>query len=148
VFNSTTKVFDMTTPSGGSDISCRVYQTGTTALTTSWVSCAFAAENFDTDTMHDNATNNTRITFTTAGKYCVGGVVAVTNNAVVGARIRLNGSTVLARQVQGNSAQGEGASVSTIYDFAANDYVELQGNAATLNSTGNDQTNFWAYKIG
>lgn len=134
--------------SGGStDISCRVYQTGTTTLQTTWTVVAFAAEHFDTDTMHDNSTNNSRITIKTAGKYCIGGVVGVPNNSSAGARIRLNGSTILAAQMQGNSAQGERASVSTIYDLAVNDYLELQGNANNQATTGDAETNFWAYKI-
>lgn len=133
-----------------SDKSVRVYQTSTTSLgpTPTWVSIAFGAEHFDTDTMHDNATNNTRITITTAGKYAVGGTVATDASTSIGARIRLNGTTILARQVQGNSNEGEGASLSTIYSFTDSDYIELQGiTPGAQSTTGNTQTNFWAYKI-
>lgn len=133
---------------GSTFIGCRVYQTGATALTTSWVSCAFAAEDFDTNTMHDNSTNNTRITIAVSGKYVIGGVVSVTSNTIVGARIRLNGSTILGRQVQGNSAQTEGACVTAIYDLVAGDYIELQGLASSLSTTGDTNTNFWAYLVG
>jgi hypothetical protein len=129
------------------DYSCRVYQTGATALTTSWVACAFGAENFDTDTMHDNSTNNTRITFTTAGKYLVGGTLNVNSNGVTGVRIRLGGTTVLAQSKQGNGGSPEGVSVSTIYAFTAGQYVELEGYASTVNSSGDAQTNFWAYRL-
>lgn len=130
------------------DISCRVYQTGVTGLTSSWVACAFAAENFDTDTMHDNVTNNTRITFTTAGKYCVGGGIGVTASTVCGARIRVDGTTVIASQRQGNSGNPEGVNISTIFDFTAGQYVELQGyTTGASNTTGDLLTNFWAYKI-
>lgn len=144
--SSTTATWQ-TPASAPADYRVRVYQTGVTALTTSWVSCAFAAENFDTDSMHDNVTNNTRITFPHAGTYVIGGVVATAANTVLGARIRLDGSTVLAAQVQGNSSAGERASVSTIYTVTAGQYVELQGYASTQNSTGDTETNFWAYKI-
>ncbi len=130
-----------------SDYRVRAYQTGVTALTTSWVSCAFAAENFDTDTMHDNVTNNTRITFTHAGTYVVGGTVGTVANTVLGGRIRVDGTTVIAAEVQGNSGAGERVSLSTIYTFTAGQYVELQGYASTQNSTGDAETNFWAYKI-
>lgn len=129
------------------DYSARVYQTAVTSLTTSWVTIPFAAENFDTDTMHDNATNNSRITFTTAGKYQVGCQVSVTNNSIVGARIRVDGSTVIARQVQGNSAAVEGANATTIYEFTAGQYVECQGYASTQNSTGDADTHMWASLI-
>jgi len=132
---------------GVPDMRCRVYQTGATALTTSWVSCAFAAENFDTDTMHDNATNNTRITFTTAGTYAIGGCIKIPNNTVAGARIRIDGTTVITSQAQGNGGFGEAVSTSTIYTFTAGQYVELQGYAATQSSSGDAETNFWAYRI-
>jgi len=128
--------------------SVRVYQTASTSVTTSWDALSFGAENFDTDTMHDNATNNSRITFTTAGKYQVGGGWRGNTNNVVGVRIRLNGSTILATQKQGNSGNPEHVNVSTIYQFAAGDYVELQGySGTTMNSTGDADCTFWAYKI-
>lgn len=133
---------------GGSDISCRVYQTGATSITASWNSIAFAAENFDTDTMHDNATNNTRITFTTAGKYCIGGQWKGATNAVTGIRIRLNGTTIIAAHTDGNSGDPEYNDVTTIYNFSAADYIELQGySGSTQNSSGDAETNFWAFKI-
>lgn len=132
---------------GGTDYSCRIYQTGATSLTTSWVSIAFGAENFDTDTMHDNVTNNTRITFTHAGKYCVGASIRIAGNTVAGARIRLNGSTILATQKQGNSGDPEHVCVSTIYSFSAADYIEIQGYASTINTSGDSETSAWAFNI-
>lgn len=130
------------------DISCRVYQTGVTGLTSSWVACAFAAENFDTDTMHDNVTNNTRITFKTAGKYLVGGNVGVTASAVAGARIRVDGTTVIASNRQGNGGNPEGVSVQTIYEFTAGQYIEIQGYAgSSQNTTGDATTNAYAFKL-
>lgn len=93
------------------EYSVQAYATGTTSLTANtYVTVAYAAENWDTDTMHDNVTNNSRITFTTAGKYVVIANSATTSPVVFGNRIRLNGSTILGRQMQGNSNQGEGTS--------------------------------------
>lgn len=71
----------------------------------SFVTVDLQVEGFDTDTMHDNSTNPSRITFTTAGKYCVVANAATADQIVFGIRIRLNGTTILARQVQGNSNQ-------------------------------------------
>lgn len=128
---------------------CRVKQTGTTSVTSSWVALAFAGEDFDTDTMHDTVTNNTRITVKTAGKYMVGGSWQGATNNVVGARVKINGTTVLASQKQGNSGGPENASISTIYDCAVNDYFELEAySGTTQNSSGDANSNFWAYKIG
>ena len=132
------------------DKSCRVYQTAATTLSTSFTSLAMGAEDFDTDAMHDNSTNNTRITIKTAGKYLIGGAVQTGSNTALGVRIFLNGTTQLVRIFQGNSGVTEGASLSTIYDFALNDFVELQ--AATGTSIGavtsaDSNTQFWAVKV-
>lgn len=140
------------TPAGGAatDISCRLFQSSVTAISSAWVPVAFTQESFDTDTMHTNAAA-TRITFTTAGKYSIGGVVGTSPNTIVGARIKLNGaaSSILTAQVQGNSAAGERANVATIASVQAADYVELEGyTSAAQNTTGDAETNFWAHKIG
>jgi len=132
------------------DISCRVYQTTTTSLSTTFATLAFGAENFDTDTMHDNSTNNSRITIKTAGKFSVGGQASTAANAALGVRILLNGTTVISRVFQGNSGVTEGANVSTIYDFALNDYIELQAALGSgTGTTSGDGTlqNFWAVKL-
>ena len=137
-------------PATVTNISCRVYQTTTTTLTSTFTTLAFGAENFDTDTMHDNSTNNSRITIKTAGKYIVGGQITQPANNILGVRILLNGTTVISRVFQGNSSSTEGANVSTIYDFALNDYIELQGACgAGSTTTSGDGTlqNFWANKL-
>lgn len=140
------------TPAGGaSDISCRVYQSAGTSVGTSLGAIPFNSESFDTNTMHDNATNNTRITFTTAGKYSVSGTVNTDANAASWAGIRLNGSTYLATNGAGNAGAttANGTNVETIYDFAAADYVELMGAFGTTQNTksGISGTHFSAYKI-
>ena len=131
------------------DISCRVYAGTATNLSTTFASIAFNTENFDTDTMHDNSTNNSRITIKTAGKYQVGGQVNTAANQALGLRLFVNGGSVIGRIFQGNSASTEGANINTIYDFALNDYIELQAalGASTGTTTTDQQTNFWAYKI-
>jgi hypothetical protein len=131
------------------DISCRVYAGTATSLSTTFASIAFNTENFDTDTMHDNATNNSRITIKTAGKYLVGGQANTTANQAFGLRLLVNGGSLIGRIFQGNSGATEGANISTIYSFAVNDYIELQAatGASTGTTTTDQMTNFWAYKI-
>lgn len=131
------------------DISCRVYAGTATNLSTTFASIAFNTENFDTDTMHDNATNNSRITIKTAGKYHVGGQANTTANQAFGLRLLVNGGSLIGRIFQGNSGVTEGANISTIYNFAVNDYIELQAatGASTGTTTTDQMTNFWAYKI-
>lgn len=129
-------------------VGCLTQQTAVTALTTSWVACAFHTDIFDTNTMHDNVTNNTRITIPTTGYYNIGGSVGVAANTICGARIRIDGTTVVDSQMQGNSGAGERASVSSLLYLTTSQYVELQGYASTQNSTGDSATRFWAYKVG
>ena len=134
---------------GSSDISCRVYAGGATSLSTTFASIAFNTENFDTDTMHDNSTNNSRITIKTAGKYSIGGQINIAANLALGVRLLLNGGSVIGRIFQGNSGVTEGANIDTIYDFAVNDYIELQGavGSGTASTSTDQQTNFWAVKL-
>jgi hypothetical protein len=131
-----------------SDIGCRVYQTATNTVTTAWVTLTFGAENFDTDTMHSNDTNPERITITTAGKYIIGGSMSIAQNSVVGLRVRVDGTTVLASHKQGNGGSVESVSVTTLYDLTAGQYLELQGySSAEFASSGDGNTSFWAKKI-
>jgi hypothetical protein len=129
---------------------CRVKQSSSTSLTQNvGTVIAFQAEDFDTDTMHDNSTNNSRITIKTAGKYLVGASVQVNANSTIGARLRLNGSTFIGSTIVGNAGNPSAASVATIYDFAVNDYIEVLGltfNASTSTS-GDGDTSAFAIKV-
>jgi hypothetical protein len=116
---------------------------------------AFNSERFDTDAIHDTVTNNSRLTAKTAGKYMITGHMEMDANAT-GVRtmhIMLNGTTVVAMQtgpgLSGNTAQ---MSVSTIYELAVNDYVELRvyqtsGGALNVTSTGNRAAEFAMARI-
>lgn len=92
---------------------------------------AFNTERYDTDTIHDTATNNSRLTCKTAGTYSIGGNVSW-EAAAAGTyrlcRIRLNGSTIIASSVSAPSAfaaVSTDLNVTVDYALAVNDYVEL-----------------------
>lgn len=112
---------------------CKAVRTTAQSVNTATITAiAFtAADEFDTDSMHDTVTNNTRITVNTVGLYIVTGCINLTPNATGAYRtamIRKNGSTELAYQNMG-SGPGTGQTrinVTTI-DFAsaATDYYEL-----------------------
>jgi hypothetical protein len=90
---------------------------------------AFNQERYDTDAIHDNATNNTRLTCKTAGIYIISGHVAFAANAT-GQRaisIRLGGVDYIATQNNHgpNGADTLTMSVTTQYELAVGDYVEL-----------------------
>jgi hypothetical protein len=91
----------------------------------------FTAENYDTDSMHDNASNNTRITIPTIAGVTTGlwsfsacGYTDVTTGRC-DVQIRLNGSTVLAMSLQPASASGvSGYEVAGASVFSATNYIE------------------------
>lgn len=89
----------------------------------------FDTERYDSDAMHDGA-NPTRITINKAGRYLVGGSANFDANAV-GTRfcgIRLNGGSfiaVITVPAVVSALTGTAQSISTVWSFAAGDYVEL-----------------------
>ncbi|KKL47479.1 hypothetical protein LCGC14_2335110, partial [marine sediment metagenome] len=98
----------------------------------------FDEDIFDTDTMHDTVTNNSRLTATTAGKYQITGNVNWVSNGV-GIRqvwFLLNGTTIIALiRDSGHGATTVGQVLTTLYSLAATDYVELfvhQTSTATI----------------
>lgn len=106
---------------------------------------AAGGENFDTDAMHSTVTNNSRVTFQTAGRYEVGVAVLWASNAT-GRRavdLRVNGTTTYNLDgrmtvTTGNSMAVTGSRLLTV---AAGDYVEcmtLQSSGGSLNCTLNE----------
>lgn len=141
---------------------CRVFHNAAQAVTaTVETSLAFNSERYDTDTMHDTVTNNSRITIKTAGLYLITATVqfaADTDYIYSYALIRWNGGTQLAYQGIGTlstSAITPLICVSTVYKFAVNDYVEVRvgqnntsGNANNVLASGNGSPEFTANWIG
>ena len=128
-------------------VGCSVTRTNvSTAITANTAfAVAFTTENFDTDTFHDNATNNTRITIPTGkgGKYLISGFV---NNALGSPgsysfmSLYKNGSQLTAmgnREGQVVRGNGEGNLTFTeVVTLSAADYLEMyyqQGNTETVN---------------
>jgi hypothetical protein len=97
---------------------------------------AWDAEDFDTDVMHDNSTNNTRLVCTLAGKYRVYCSLAFAPGAV-GERavvFKVNNSTYVGgQQVTANATTADHTVVSatTTCDLAVGDYVECLGQQIT-----------------
>lgn len=112
------------------DISARVFNSSTQSIADDTVTAlTFNSERWDTDTIHDTVTNNTRLTATTAGKYLITGHVRMAANST-GFRelsIILNGTTNLARTSQNAVASPNitGLAVATHFELSSNDFVEL-----------------------
>lgn len=88
------------------------------------------AETADNDAIHDNATNNSRLTCKTAGLYVISAQIGL-SSPTSGHQftIRKNGSAAdvdrLAYSSNANSTWWENTTATCIADLAVNDYVEL-----------------------
>ena len=123
------------------DIGCRVFHSADQSIANSTVVyLAFDSERYDTDTMHDTAVNNSRITFTTAGKYHVFANIRFASNAVGRRQVLLelnrSGVYVAAEYLDASVNTITVIGVGGVYNFAANDYIEVavvQGSGGALN---------------
>ncbi len=90
---------------------------------------ALNSEDFDTDSIHDNAVNNSRLTCNTAGVYIITTQIQW-ETAAAGRRwlfLRLNGITNLGRsQVSPVASLETTQELATIARLAVTDYVEMQ----------------------
>lgn len=96
------------------------------------------------DGMHSAVTNNTRMTCTTPGKYRLNATILFAPNATGFRQVsfRVNGTTYIAAATQPgiNAGDGNYVNVSSDYQLAAGDYVEVmvyQSSGGALNSVKN-----------
>ncbi len=141
----------------GQDISCRVTKAAAQSIPNNTdTAVIFDTERYDTDAMHDNAVNNTRITITKPGKYVITGQVewAATSVGVRQLGVRKNGATVLARVNDLPVTIGAAPQVVTTTDvFINGDYVELMalqtaGVGLDIQKSGNYSPEFEAQLVG
>lgn len=145
------------TPITGSPPACRVFNSASISIAhNTTTALTFDSERFDTDAMHSTASLTGRITFNTAGLYLVTGHVGWATSASTATRltsIRLNGSTTITEALHDNVNQGVAQSVTTLYKFAVNDYVELvvyqfTGGALNVSAVANWTPEFSAVWVG
>lgn len=116
----------------------------------------FNSERWDTDVIHDNATNNSRLTCKTAGVYDIGANVRFASNAtgMRSLRLRLNGVTDIAEE---NRTALSGVAtvfiVFTEYLLAVNDYIEVSafqnsGGSLNIEQDGTYLPEFMMARIG
>jgi len=132
-------------PSSPSFVGCSVTRTNTSTALTNGVNylVAFTTENYDTDSFHDNSTNNSRITIPSGkgGKYAItlqynNALGAVGSGAII--RIYLNGSQITQGFREGEvfRSVNSAAEASAVLTLSAGDYIEMgyqQGNTETVN---------------
>jgi hypothetical protein len=132
----------------------RAYHNTTQSITNNTeTTVAFNSERIDqagnaADTMHDNSTNNSRLTCRYAGVYQIDTNIdwATGGTGTRFIAIRRNGTDYIARVDQINTGGTVAQSLSTKYPLAVNDYVEVrafQNNGTALNiaasGTGTNQ---------
>ena len=137
---------------GGSPQACRVFNNANQSIPTGIATVfAFNSERFDTDAMHDNAVNNSRITINTAGKYAIGANIQwAANDGDVTLELLLNGATVIAKNIKGKRATT--LEIDTMDDFSVTDFIECrvtQNNVGAQDVTFSAQSSpeFWAHRL-
>ena len=127
-------------------VGARAIPNAATTLTSgTFAAVALAAEDFDTDAFHDNATNNSRLTVPAGkgGKFRVSGAVgfAVNGTGQRLASIYKNGAEVArAGGISGGGVELGSAQVEWTGTLAATDYVQLfayQTSTVNLDTTTN-----------
>jgi hypothetical protein len=116
---------------------CRLTTTaaGSTGASAVFAAVPFNQETYDVSGMHDNVTNNTRITIATAGTYRIKGKLRTGTNTSIGAKFAISGTAQAETEKWSGFATGAFADVdidTTIF-LTAGQYVELQ--AATITAT-------------
>jgi hypothetical protein len=118
----------------------------------------FDQERFDTNTLHDTVTQNTRLTCRTAGLYQVWAVMAFALHATGDRFWQLNRNGVLFQYFSSNKPAGQVTPFmygATVLQLAVGDYVEMgvfQDSGAPLNllfaPSGQPGTEFGMFKVG
>lgn len=108
---------------------------------TTWTPHPFNTERWDTDAIHDNVVNNSRLTCKTAGRYIIIGQIYWSTNAVGdrAAKIHLNNTIDITFERRGTNTETTATYIiSTIYHLSVSDFVELvlwQNSGGALSDT-------------
>lgn len=122
---------------------CRVYNSANVSIpNNSATSLTFNSERYDTDSMHSTSSNTSRITFNTAGLYVVSGTIqlaADSDYTLVQLGIQANSSTNIALiRDMATVNDSRILTVTTVYKFAAADFVELQVRQVNTSAAANN----------
>lgn len=128
--NAAENALEFATVVGGYTEGARVQHNTNQSIPNSTITyLAFNSERYDTDTIHDNAVNNSRLTCKTAGKYIIALHLWYEGHATGyrQAQIHLNRTTRIAHYTKAVPAGTFIFTIplATIYNLAVNDYVEV-----------------------
>lgn len=132
---------------GHTGIGARVYNSANQSIANAGVGdvITFNTEVFDNDAIHDNVTNNSRLTCKTAGLYVIYATVIFASNptGVRAVDIRLNGTSNIGENQVAAGSNVLTVSVGTLYPLIVGDYIEVvayQSSGGALNSLASGQT--------
>ena len=140
-------------PVGGYTEGARVYHNVAQSIPPKvWTPLAFNSERYDTDTIHSTVTNNSRLTCKTAGKYVIIGNIKWAALPPASYMIIYLNDEIIIGYVGYWTSISE-LIVSTVYDLAVNDFMELkvyQGsdNAIDVPSVAEYSPEFMMQRIG
>ena len=136
---------------------CRIYtDTDRTIVHDTWTAIAFNKESFDDMVMHDNVTNNSRMTIPDerGGIYLIGGACPFDANVTGIRTLRIYKNGVQGTQLDHMHARNDCAQLlhgSAIVEAVAGDYFELfvyQDSTGNLNTENGANTVYgWCVKI-
>lgn len=142
---------------GGYTAGCRVYNDAPISIDHGdFTPLTFNQERYDTEGIHDNVFNNSRLTCWTAGKYIISAIVRWEANAVGQRRVAiyLNGTTPIGYHMIGLAGAAEEVMNPTcLYDLSHRDYVEVsvyQNSTVALDvqSVNNFSPEFMMQRVG
>lgn len=146
--------YDLTTGASAFSGARAYHSTTQTVTSTSTGALAMDSERYDTDTFHDNSTNNSRLTVPATAKYHFGCVVeaGTSSPGVTGTweiRLRLNATTTISQETVaiGTSPLTRFTSISADWSCSSSDYVtvELVNNTSGTLTMG--MVEAWVHKI-
>jgi hypothetical protein len=130
-------------PATPSFVGFQANSTATSTTTSAWTTLAFPTEVYDTNTFHDNVTNNSRVTIPSGfgGYYQVSGQVVFPSNAtgVRAIRLGINNTSEMELPQYGAIAQVTrtpfiGTINLTAGDFVTLDVIQTSGVTLTINA--------------
>jgi hypothetical protein len=146
-------------PAAATFLGCRVTKSVAQSIATATATAiTWDVEDYDTNTMHDNVTNNSRITIPSGqgGYYLVQANLIITDaGSAASISIYKNGA-VLKRQFTGTTIAGDfDLEITAVLNLAAADYIEIFGRQSTggnrnVQGNSNDPQNsaFQVVKLG
>lgn len=138
-------------------IGARVYHNANQSITDATVTfLSFNNERWDTNSFHDNTTNNSRLTCPLAGKHLIVCTLEFASNATGfrQANFKLNNTTYIGGLVCVSvTGAGTFVGITTIYNLALNDYIQVEvyqnsGGALNVTTGANYSPEFMIVRIG